>query len=236
MFNNPWVTGIGGGIISSLVVFFVTRYFFSKREKREYLQKIETANNEILYSVRPLVIEKKVPTIDTLSAIRISTAKKYGVKQDDLYNEFSLSNDLINEIMGNSFLSADQKIEFCTLLQTMKADRNSSKKKEVEVIYIKDKDSISSRYNSILLATMSFAMVMVMTFYITSRATNDNVDAIMLKDRVSLLITAIIIPLTAIMVLYLVRLIRDKEKDREFERKLKSKETKNEDETTKNIS
>lgn len=47
--NNAWVTGIGGGIISSLIVFFVTRYFFSKREKREYLQKIETANNEILY-------------------------------------------------------------------------------------------------------------------------------------------------------------------------------------------
>lgn len=28
--NNPWVTGIGGGIISSLIVFFVTKYLFSK--------------------------------------------------------------------------------------------------------------------------------------------------------------------------------------------------------------
>src|SRR5690606_36341678 len=141
IFNNAWVTGIGGGIISSLIVFFVTRYFFSKREKREYIQKTETANNEILYSIRPLVIEKKIPTKDILNAVRISTAKKYGVQQEDLYNEFSLSNDLINEIMGNSFLSSDQKLEFCELLQTMKKD-DSEDNKEVEVVYLKDKDSI----------------------------------------------------------------------------------------------
>lgn len=65
--NNPWVTGIGGGIISSLIVFFVTKYLFSKKENREYLQKIKTANNEILYSIRPLVIEKKLPCLSNVS-------------------------------------------------------------------------------------------------------------------------------------------------------------------------
>jgi len=210
IFNNAWVTGIGGGIISSLIVFFVTRYFFSKREKREYIQKTETANNEILYSIRPLVIEKKIPTKDILNAVRISTAKKYGVQQEDLYNEFSLSNDLINEIMGNSFLSSDQKLEFCELLQTMKKD-DSEDNKEVEVVYLKDKDSISSKYNSILLAMTSFAMVLTMTLFITSKTTE---NGLLFKDRFSLLIVATAIPIGAMTVLYTLLLIKRKERER----------------------
>lgn len=212
--NNAWVTGIGGGIISSLIVFSVTQYFFSKREKREYIQKTETANNEILYSIRPLVIEKKVPTKDILNAVRISTAKKYSVQQEDLYNEFSLSNDLINEIMGNSFLSSDQKIEVCELLQAMKKD-DSEDEKEVEVVYLKDKGSISSKYNSILLAMTSFAMVLSMTFFITSKTTESE---ILFKDKFSLLIVATAIPIGAMTVLYTLLLIKRKERKRNRKR------------------
>lgn len=210
IFNNAWVTGIGGGIISSLIVFFVTRYFFSKRERREYIQKTETANNEILYSIRPLVIEKKIPTKDILNAVRISTAKKYGVQQEDLYNEFSLSNDLINEIMGNSFLSSDQKLEFCQLLHTMKKD-DSEDNKEVEIVYLKDKDSISSKYNSILLAMTSFAMVLTMTLFIASKTTENQ---LLFKDRFSLLVVATVIPIGAMTVLYMLLLIKRKERER----------------------
>ena len=212
--NNPWVTGIGGGIISSLIVFFVTRYFFGKREKREYLQKIETANNEILYSIRPLVIEKKIPTKDILSAVRISTAKKYGVKQEDLYNEFSLSNDLINEIMANSFLSSEQKLDFCGLLNSMKeTNKGETKQKEVEVIYLNEKDSISSKYNSILLAMTTFAMFLTMTLFITNRATDtDNFS--LLKDKLPLLTIATLIPIIAMTLLFTLRMLRDKDKER----------------------
>jgi len=210
--NNPWVTGIGGGIISSLIVFFVTRYFFSKREKREYIQKVETANNEILYSIRPLVIEKNIPTKDILSAVRISTAKKYGVKQEDLYNEFSLSNDLINEIMGNSFLSSEQKLDFCKLLQTMKeTDKGINSQKEVEVIYLNEKDSISSKYNSILLAMTTFAMVLTMTLFLTKNATvNDELG--LFKDKFSIISIVTIIPIFAMTLLYLLKLLKDRER------------------------
>ena len=61
--NNPWVIGIGGGVISSLIVFFVTQYISRKKGKREYLQKIKMANNDILYFIRPLIIERKIPTL-----------------------------------------------------------------------------------------------------------------------------------------------------------------------------
>ena len=211
---NPWITGIGGGIISSLIVFFVTRYFFEKREKREYLQKIETANNEILYSVRPLIIEKKIPSKEILSAIRISTAKKHGIKQEDLYNEFSLSNDLINEIMANSFLSSEQKIELSNLLQTLKEDKNE---KETEIIYLKDKDK--SSHTSILMASISFGIVLFVTFF-ASRTKNFDIFG----KITPLIIIAISIPILMSLGLFFFRKMRENKIEKSKEKGIENLE------------
>ena len=108
------------GVLASLIVFLLTRHFFSKNGKTDYIKKLEIANNEMLYSIRPLLVEKKVPSKEILMAVRFSTAKKYGVEQNDLYDEFSLTSDLINETIANSFLTSDQKLEFCNLLQSIK--------------------------------------------------------------------------------------------------------------------
>jgi large-conductance mechanosensitive channel len=221
--NNPWVTGIGGGIISSLIVFFVTRYAFSRKEKKEYNQKLETANNEILYSIRPLIIEKKIPSSDIFQSIRLATSKKYGVNPEDLYSEFSISNDLINEIMNNSFLSSDQKLELCELLNTMKTPKTSvDKSKEIEIVYVKEKDGLSSKYNSILLAMVSFATVLAMTLTITQKGLFETEE--LLKDKFSILITATIIPLMAMTLLYVIKDLKNREKNRESKEKTKKKE------------
>ena len=108
------------GILISVIVFLLTRHFFSRNGKTDYMKKLEIANNEMLYSIRPLLVEKKVPSKEILVAVRFSTAKKYGVEQNDLYDEFSLTSDLVNETIANSFLTSDQKLEFCNLLQSIK--------------------------------------------------------------------------------------------------------------------
>lgn len=211
--NNPWVTGIGGGIVSSLIVFFVTKYLFSKKENREYVQKIRTANNEILYSIRPLIIEKKLPTVDILSAIRISIAKKYGIKQEDLYNDFSLSNDLITEIMGNSFLSSEQKLEFCDLLNQMKSKQKTNDK--IEVVYIQGRNSLSSKYSSMLLALSSFGMVLISTLYIAKEA--DKQEFSLFGENISLLLIATLTPISAMMITLLYKImIKERTKDRKI--------------------
>lgn len=220
--NNPWVTGIGGGIISSLIVFFVTKYLFSKKENREYLQKIKTANNEILYSIRPLVIEKKLPTAEVMSAIRLSIAKKYGIKQEDLYNDFSLYNDLVTEIMGNSFLSSEQKLEFCELLKQMKSKQNV--KEKVELVYIQEKNSVSSKYSSMLLALSSFTMVLTTTLYITKEVETHAFD--LFKENISLVLVATFVPILAMMITSLYGIIYKKHVKQETPKK----ELKNKDE------
>lgn len=108
------------GVLLSLIVYLITRQYFAKHGKSDYQKKIEIANNEMLYSIRPLLVEKKVPSKEILVAVRFSTAKKYGVEQNDLYDEFSLTSDLINETIANSFLTSDEKLEFCSLLQSIK--------------------------------------------------------------------------------------------------------------------
>ncbi len=52
-----WAIGIGGGILSGLIVAYISRLIFSKRDNREYAQKILQANNEVLYAVRPGISE-----------------------------------------------------------------------------------------------------------------------------------------------------------------------------------
>lgn len=228
--NNPWVTGIGGGIISSLTVFFVTQYMFSRKENKEYNQKIETAKNEMLYSIRPLIIEKKIPSNEIFQAIRVATAKKYGVSPSDLFSEYSISNDLINEIMSNSFLSSEQKIELSELLSTIKRPKTQViEEKNMEVVYLNERDGLSSKYNSILLATISFATVIAMTFSISYNGLEIESEGIF-KDNFTILLIATTIPIASIIILLLLRMIREKEKFRELHKNEKSDYRKDDEE------
>ena len=46
--NNTWVVGILGGVLSGFIVNYLSRIFLSKRENREYLQKVFSANREVI--------------------------------------------------------------------------------------------------------------------------------------------------------------------------------------------
>ena len=117
--SNPWFIGIGGGILSGLVVTFITRYLFSRRDNREYAQRIVTANQEILYAVRPGISEGVIPSQDIISSLVNATASKYRLDPKDLYDLNNLADVLIKEVMDSSFLSAASKMEFCEKLGTL---------------------------------------------------------------------------------------------------------------------
>lgn len=163
---NPWIVGIGGGVISSLIVFFITKFFLSKKENKEYEQKVRLATNDVVYSVRPLVIDKAIPTNDVLAALRSAIAVKYGVKTSDVIGIKQLVSILVLEILSNSFLNSSQKNEYCNLLMTMKdepthiSSNDAHKRKDGRNLYI-----------SMMLSLLSFSAVLISV--VTSKEKQD---------------------------------------------------------------
>lgn len=157
IFSNPWVVGIGGGIFSGLIVAYISRLIFSKRDNREYAQKISQANHEVLYAVRPGISEGVVPTNGILKSLIDATARRYSVDVSDMHDLNDVSSELIKEVMDSSFISASAKQEFCEKLTAIKKEEEVSEKAEFD----KEHD-VSARYRQQLVAVLS-AMVAILT-------------------------------------------------------------------------
>ena len=147
--GNPWVVGIGAGILSGLVVAFVSRFVFSHRDQKEYLQRIALANNDILYAIRPGISEKCLPPVQIVRAMISATAWKYHVDESSMYDLNEISSELIKEVMDSSFISQNLKKEFCEILTSVKepevVERSTLSGSELEV---------STRYRRQLVLTM----------------------------------------------------------------------------------
>jgi len=176
-FTNPWTIGIGGGLVSGLIVFFVTSKIFSKGENKEYLQKIRIANNELLYAIRPLVVEQRLPTFEMINALLLSTAKKYNVQLRDLYGRDEVANDLVKEIMDNPFLTSESKLVYCELTENIKKLEEPTihgKRPAGEVVYSKSDQSISKNFFSLTLAIMtSLTVIVTVLFYSKDKLISD---------------------------------------------------------------
>jgi hypothetical protein len=115
-FQDPWVVGIGGGIVSGLVVFFLTKWLFSNQGKRELGRKIALANQEIVLAVRQGIPENTVPAPEVLEALIKATARKHSLRPEELYGPSEVAQDLIKEVMDSSFISAETKEAYCKRL------------------------------------------------------------------------------------------------------------------------
>ena len=157
IFSNPWIVGIGGGILSGVIVAYISILIFSKRDNREYAQKISLANHEVLYAVRPGISESVIPQNGVLKSLITATARKYAVDVTDMHDLNDVSSELIKEVMDSSFISASAKNEFCEKLTIIKEEEIVPEKAEFEKEY-----NISARYRRQAVAILS-GMVAVLT-------------------------------------------------------------------------
>ncbi|MDQ8205769.1 hypothetical protein [Pelagicoccus sp. SDUM812003] len=168
IFNNPWIVGVGAGVISSLIVAFLTRSIFSKRDKKEYAQKLTLANSEILYAIRPGVSEGSIPTLGVIQSMIRATARKYGVDEEDIHSAQDIGDELIKEVMDSSFISASAKSDFCVKLEEIKKKPEERKEERPDVIREYDMMSKYRRQTvtmiSMLAGTLSAVMGVVVTF------------------------------------------------------------------------
>lgn len=119
LLDNPWVIGIGGGILSGLFVAWITRLIFSKRDNKEYLQKLRAANQEVIYAIKPGISEGVIPTPEIVNHLISATSRRYDVDSELMYNVNEIASELIKEVMDSSFISASTKQEFCEKLSNL---------------------------------------------------------------------------------------------------------------------
>ena len=117
--NNSWVIGVGGGIVSGLLVFLITKRSFPDPDKRELARNIANANQEVVYSIRSCIPDEKLPSPSVLEALIKATARKYGVLDKKLFDVRDLCQELIKEVMDSSFISADTKEKYCNELNNL---------------------------------------------------------------------------------------------------------------------
>lgn len=118
IFSNEWFVGIVCGIVSGIVVYWITSRIYSKKQNKEYQQRVKAANNEILYAIRPLVVDQTLPTVNVWNALINSTSKKYQVRTEDLYSVNTIKNDIITEVLENPFLSTEKKKEYTSIIES----------------------------------------------------------------------------------------------------------------------
>jgi hypothetical protein len=220
IFNNAWVVGIGGGILSGLFVTFITRYLFSKKDNSEYMQKVATVNREILYALRPGISEGHIPEESVLSALANSTARKYKVERNDIFQSKQIAEELIKEIMDSSFISSDTKKKYCETLahlvkESLPENDVLALKAEIKVAESDYRQRLSQRMSMVL--GMTAALI---TMLVGFKGLVDKPEIISpLKDIFELIIptmsiiTATLITMAAMLTTVRLKRLKDKQKE-----------------------
>jgi len=165
--NNPWVVGIGGGVLSGILVTVVSRSLLSRRDRREYVQKLLSANREVIYAIRPGISEGQIPERSVVDALVRATARKYAVDQADLYDSGQIGEELTKEIMDSSFISAQTKEQYCSQLQRLNPQQGElSQAGEVDTERVEGMRTQLAGYRSRMVTMMS-GMLGMMTMLMT---------------------------------------------------------------------
>jgi len=124
--SNPWIVGIGASTVSGVIVWWITQKLFSARENKEYLQKVLSANSEVLYALRPLIAELTFPSIAIVESVISATSKKFGVKKESMNSPMQFFDELIKEVMDSNFIDSRKKVEYCNHLYELKKEALST--------------------------------------------------------------------------------------------------------------
>ena len=110
--------GVISSLIASIIIFFVSKFVFRRKINKEKAQRISMARKDVIYAIRPMILEKRLIPSSQLSLFLSSLAKQYEVDAIDIYDYQGLSEDLIKEILLNHLLSIDNRVKYCNFIET----------------------------------------------------------------------------------------------------------------------
>ena len=163
--SNAWVVSI----ISGIIVFFLTNTIIMLQNRRKHKKQIRDANTMVLNRLRGYVVDNGLPQKEVINAVKSSTSREYSIKYDELLNIKELCEELITDIIGNIYISNDNKVKYIEmLLEYLKEKSNFQediiKNKQVENNDIRKKRKINSYMEmsiSIIPAVLAFIGVFI---------------------------------------------------------------------------
>ncbi|ETO44880.1 hypothetical protein [Morganella sp. EGD-HP17] len=174
--NNSWFIGIAGGIVSSLATYWLSRLFFSNKDNKEYLQKTNSVNNEIIYALRLGISEGCLPKREVILRLIKATCRKKGVSVKDAYSYSEIIEDLTKEVMDSSFISSNNKMQYCDLLSSSLSDFSIAEKSIIEsdnasttAATARDMRTKNITEFSVFFATVTGLLTLMMTLISSSR-------------------------------------------------------------------
>ena len=224
IFSNTWVIGIVGGIISGIIVYFITKWLFERKDNSKYLEQIKNANADIIRLLKPYIAERGLPEKEIIDAIILSTARKHSVKVEELYSIRIVCEEIIREIIENVYVSSDKKHEYTNNLREYLHQLNIEKDKSVLISDIEkdinnniliSKLKYKQKYLSALSVTLS-TFTAILSLVLSILYDNSQLIESPTRETESFLIITFVTVLTLCfsMLLLLYQKIRDNLKDK----------------------
>lgn len=156
---NPWVIGVGAGILNGIIVFLITIKIFPNILKRDYMNKLTQANHEVVLALCATVSEHCLPANDIITSLISATSTKYKVKREDMLSINTIIDVLIKEVMDTSFISSELKEQYCRMLSEKKETYVRNHVPENGDVFMQ-KSRLPLRY-SLLFAAMTAVFITV---------------------------------------------------------------------------
>ena len=110
---NSWVVSI----LSGILVFFITNAIIMLQNKRKHKKQIQDANSMVLNRIRGYVVDNGLPQKEVIEAVKSATSREYGIKYNELLSIREFCEELITDIIGNIYISNDNKVKYLNTLQ-----------------------------------------------------------------------------------------------------------------------
>lgn len=241
LLSNSWVVSI----ISGILVFFITNAIIMLQNKRKHKKQIKDANSMVLNRIRGYVVDNGLPQKEVIEAVKSATSREYEIKYNELLSIREFCEELIADIIGNTYISNDNKVKYLNTLQEYlkenlkesdKSHEQSSennntlhkiKKIRRKNYYIKQKYSVGSSIAEIILP-MIISVVTIIAVFMYSHDKPEimlngfDVYSVFIQATVAVIILVLFLDLT-VFVLSTLKIIVKKKKKKEK----KKKETQN---------
>ena len=109
LMQNDWVIGIGGGIISGIIVYYITVYVLDRKKKHDIKRNILYANNAVLDILRPYIANSGLPDKKEIQAVINSVSRQYGVKSIEMNSISVFYEELLVEFISNPYIPGEAK-------------------------------------------------------------------------------------------------------------------------------